>query len=554
MERSRFKIPTGVKTTFNNGDLIPIFKMNVLPGDTIELNMAELVRMQTPIFPVMDNMWLDTYFFFVPHRLVWTHFEEFMGENKDGAWAQEIERTVPKITAPEGGWTKGTIADYFGVPTEIDNIDVSSLFFKSYVKCWNDWFRDENRKEPALITDTDETLTGMNGSETGYTYITGAERGGLPLKVARLSGYFENSLPEPQKGPDVFIPLGGASGYVPVVTATQNIPNLDQNAWPIAFVNNQTGAGITSGNHNLYLQPNAGGEGKPDGGFLAMQNGTISPGNEWQSLKPSNLWADLGSGGSSNQSTINQLRTAFAIQRHYEKLARGGSRYIEIVAEMFGRHSADSRLQRSEYLGGTHTMIQMESVVQTSSTNETSPQGNVSGNSKTVFTDRPFVHSFTEHGYIIGVQCTRVEHSFQQGIFKLDKAYDLFDWYWPSLAHIGESPIYNYEIYAQGTDEDNEVFGYQEAWRSYRYMPRIITGELRSNYAQSLDAYHYADYYTELPIGTSSDWIDEPKENVDRTLAVSSEVSDQFIADISYNITATRPMPLYSVPGLIDHY
>lgn len=560
MERSRFKIPTGRKFTFNNGDLIPIFHMPVLPGDTIELKMAELVRMQTPIFPVMDNMYLDTYFFFVPDRLVWDHFEEFMGENKDGTWRQETERTIPKLYAPQGGWEKGSLADYMGWPTNVSGIDVSSLPLKAYVKVWNDWFRDENRKEPALITTTDDNLNGVNPSDANYSYITGAQLGGAPLKAARLSGYFENSLIYPQKGPDVFIPLGGSQGLVPVYTGAGIPGEFTQNKMPLHWVTSNPNTQMPTG--GLVSVPYA-----SSGNNYAteyLKQGSISGSGTSVDAVPSNLWADLAydAGGTANQSTINNLRTAFAIQRHYEKLRRAGSRYIEMTAALFGRHSADARLQRAEYLGGTRTMVQMEGIVQTSSTDDTSPQGNVSGNSKTVFTDRPFIHSFTEHGRIIGVQVTRVLHSYQQGINRLDRAYDLFDWYFPSLRHIGEQPIYNYEIFAQGsnvTDSDgnivdDQVAGYQEAWRAYRFMPRIIAGELRSNYAQSLDAWHYRDYYTELPILTSSEWIDEPKENVDRTLAVDSDTSDQFLADIDYEIIATRPMPVYSVPGLIDHY
>lgn len=544
MERSRFKIPTGRKFTFNNGDLIPIFHMPILPGDTISMNMGELIRMQTPIFPVMDNMFIDTYFFFVPNRLIWDHFEEFMGENKDGAWAQEVEYTVPKLYAPENGWEKGSLADYMGWPTNVGGIDVSSLPLKAYVKVWNDWFRDENRKEPALITTGDSNLTGVNPSDEGYSYITGAEKGGAPLKVAKFHDYFTSSLPAPQKGPDVFIPLGGRSGMVPVIAGADHDGPTDigTSIYSTRFTDTHKG--------NAYAINIA-----VDRAHHGMLQSGTGEGTASDKLTFKNYWADLANrtGGTQTQSTINQLRTAFAIQRHYEKLRRGGSRYVEQVKMLFGTTSSDARLQRAEYLGGTRNYVSMEAIVQTSRTNEVSPQGNVAGNSKTIFTDHPFTHSFTEHGYIIGVQCTRVQHSYQQGINRLDKQYDLFDFYFPSLAHIGEQPIYNYEIFAQGTDTDNEVAGYQEAWAAYRYMPRIIAGELRSNYEEgSLDAYHYADYYEELPILTSSEWIDEGRENVDRTIAVPSQ--DQMICDIDYEITATRPMPVYSVPGLIDHY
>lgn len=558
IERSRFTIPQTHKTTFNNGDLIPIFHMWCLPGDTIELNMAELVRMQTPIFPVMDDMYLDTYFFKVPIRLVWENFERFMGENKQGAWTPTVTHTVPKLVAPSGGWAKGTIADYFGIPTGKRNIDFSSLLTKAYVKIWNDWFRDETRKQPANITMGDTNLTGQNGTESGYTYVTGAEKGGLPLKVARLPGYFENSLPDVQRGPVTFIPVGGVSGTVPIITSNQ-----DKYHNTIAMKFDATSNTSAFADGTKYTLGTAHGTNDRTGEqklWAVANSPTISSSNA--TLAPTNLFAKLDLNNTVYSSTINQLREAFAIQRHYEKLRRGGGRYIEIVKEIFGRTSSDRRLQRAEYLGGSRQQIQMESVVQHSSTDSVSPQGNVSGNSKTVFSDRPFITSCTEHCLIIGVQCTRTKHTYQQGINRLDRAYDLFDWYFPSLAHIGEQPIYNWEIYAQGSNVtdtdgnviDDQVFGYQERWASYRYMPSIVTGEMRSNYATPLDAYHYADYYTSLPIGTSSTWIDEPRTNVDRTLAVGSGTADQMLADIAFKITATRPMPLYSIPGLIDHY
>lgn len=529
IQRSKFVRPSTHKTTFNAGNLIPIYVDEVLPGDTFKMNMSSVIRMSTPIYPVMDNANLDVYFFFVPNRLMWDHWKEFFGENNSTHWEQPVEYEVPQITAPTGGWAKGTIADYMGIPTKVENISVQALPFRAYCKIWNDWFRDQNLKDPAMIS-MDETTTA--GANTG-DYVTNAEKGALPLKVAKYHDYFTAALPEPQKGPEVTIT--GINGLAPVNTGS----------------NNTTASGITTrwstnlSNNNGYqigIEPNG-------NSSLNSKSGTWTQGV----LEPVNLWADLSKAGGTATS-INALRQAFAIQRLYEKNARGGTRYIEIIKAHFGVQSPDARQQRSEYLGGTRVPINMDQVIQTSNSGDgITPQGNTAAYSLTAFNESMFTKSFTEHGYIIGLCAIRTEHTYQQGIERFWSRKKMLDYYFPTLANLGEQAILNKEIYAQGTAADNEAFGYQEAWAEYRYKPSRVSGAMRSNYQTTLDAWHYADKYTQQPI-LSSEWIDETSANIDRTLAVQSAKEDQFIADFYFACEATRPMPLYSIPGLIDHH
>lgn len=537
IQRSKFVRPSTHKTTFNAGNLIPIYVDEVLPGDTFKMNMSSVIRMSTPIYPVMDNANMDVYFFFVPNRLVWDHWKEFFGENNSTHWEQPVEYEVPQITAPTGGWAKGTIADYMGIPTKIENISVQALPFRAYCKIWNDWFRDQNLKDPAMIS-MDETTTA--GANTG-DYVTNAEKGALPLKVAKYHDYFTAALPEPQKGPEVNI--GAMGGYAPVITRTEEITKTAANSkWYIEAPNVASNQNIiatfkmkgTSGNYEAANYVNASNS-YPNAKFI-----------------PINLWADMNVGGTTT--SINALRQAFAIQRLYEKNARGGTRYIEIIKAHFGVQSPDARQQRSEYLGGTRIPINMDQVVQTSNSGDgITPQGNTAAYSLTAFNESMFTKSFTEHGYIIGLCAIRTEHTYQQGIERFWSRKKMLDYYFPTLANLGEQAILNKEIYAQGNATDDEAFGYQEAWAEYRYKPSRVSGAMRSNYQTTLDAWHYADKYSSQPI-LSSEWIDETSANIDRTLAVQSSTEDQFIADFYFACEATRPMPLYSIPGLIDHH
>lgn len=540
MPRSMFDRSTQLKTTFNTGELIPILVDEVLPGDTFALDTSLTLRMSTPIHPVMDNCNLDIYYFFVPNRLVWQHWKEFNGENTTGKWTQTTEYTIPQIKAPTGGWSKGTIADYMGLPTGINGIEINHLPFRAYCLIWNEWFRDQNLQDPTYINLDETTLTGKNGD----TYVSDAQLGGKPLPVNKYHDYFTSALPQPQKGPSVLLPLGKEApvdifgdGKTMGLTDGKNIGGINtytNNNGQIYSnnINNQPAGTKATASSNIFTNLSA----------LGLTTDSTKSG-----IKGT---ADLTQ---ATAATINQLRQAFQIQKLFEKDARGGTRYIEIIKSHFGITSPDARQQRPEYLGGKRIPINMDQVLQTSSTDTTSPQGNTAAFSLTNDISSSFTKSFTEHGYIIGLACVRTEHTYQQGIDRMWSRKGRFDFYWPALANIGEQAILNKEIYAQGTDADEEAFGYQEAWAEYRYKPSKVTGAMRSTYAQSLDLWHYGDKYETQPI-LSDKWIRETKVNMDRTLAVQSSVEDQFIADFYWHIITTRPMPVASIPGLIDHH
>lgn len=522
ISRSKFTRPSQHKTTFNTGDLVPIYVDEILPGDTAIMDMSAIIRMSTPIYPVMDNAFADFYFFYVPNRLVWEHWKEFNGENNTTFWEQDIEYEIPQTTSPAGGWAKGTIADYMGIPTKTENLSISSLYFRAYCLIYNEWFRDENLKQPCMINLDETTLTGSNGTN----YITDAQLGGMPVKAAKYPDYFTTALPQPQKGPDVLLPLGQSAP----ITTTATGGTL--NNVPAIFKTDRHGDKIDASGSSPAL---------------VYINNLTDQGNSSIFI---NQIADLSQ---ATGATVNMLRQAFAIQRLYEKDARGGTRYTEIIRAHFGVLSPDARQQRPEYLGGQRIPININQVVQQSSTDATTPQGNVAAYSLTSMSKHTYSKSFTEHGIIMGLCVVRTDHTYQQGIERMFSRKKRFDYYWPSLANIGEQAILNKEIYAQGTDADEEAFGYQEAWAEYRYKPNRVSGAFRSNYQTTLDAWHYADYYTAQPI-LGSTWIDETRANVNRTIAVQDQVEDQFIADFYFKNTMVRPMPVYSIPGLIDHH
>lgn len=536
ISRSRFDRSASLKTSFNAGDVVPFFLEEVLPGDTFSVDTSKVVRMQTLLTPMMDNVYLDTYYFFVPNRLVWDHWKEFCGENTESAWIPQTEYTMPQITSPAGqGWSVGTLADYFGIPTGVAGLSVSALPFRAYALIMNEWFRDQNLQDPLVVPTDDSTVAGVNSG----TFVTDVAKGGKPFIAAKYHDYFTSALPAPQKGPDVTIPVAQAGSY-PVV-ALKNVNNNSLNTGPLIFGDFNGNLGTI--NPRIYSSLNSPSE-QADTSLVWSKpyNGAV----------PSNLMAVAD--GNAAAATINQLRLAFQIQKFYERQARGGSRYTEVVRSFFGVTSPDARLQRPEYLGGNRVPINVNQIVQQSGTESSgTPQGTVVGQSLTTDKHSDFTKSFTEHGLIIGVMVARYDHTYQQGLNRLWSRKDKFDFYWPVFANIGEQAIKNKEIFAQGTDKDNEVFGYQEAWAEYRYKPNMVTGEMRSAYAQSLDVWHLADDYSTLP-SLSDSWIREDKANIDRVLAVTSAVSNQFFADIYVKNYCTRPMPMYSVPGLIDHH
>ena len=531
IQRARFKRDFGNITTINEGELVPLYVDEVLPGDTISCKLNGLVRMSTPLYPVMDNCYLDTYAFFVPNRLLWEHWENFMGQNDSTFWAEKTEYSIPQTKAPSGGWNNGTIADYMGIPTQTANISVNSLPFRAYARIWNEWFRDENLSQPVVQDKDDADNTGSN---TGSN-LTDAQNGGLPLKVAKYHDYFTSCLPEPQKGEASAIPI--AAGNVKVfpnntVTEWQDVP---EGTAPLIW--RRTGGGALDRNQNLIIGATSG----VTGTSTDVSGATLT-----QNLYPANLAIPASS---FRAISINDLRQAIAIQHILEADARGGTRYTEILQHQFGVTSPDSRLQRSEYLGGTRVPININQVIQQSATNDISPQGNTAAYSMTTMRSEMCTYSAVEHGQLVILAAIRVNHSYQQGLRRMWSRKTRFDFYHPMLANLGEMAVLNKEIYCQGNSQDNEVFGYQEPWADYRYHPNIVTGEMRSNYAQTLDAWHYGDHYDSLPM-LSDTWIKEGKENIDRTLAVQSENSHQFICDFYFDQTWTRPMPIYGVPGI----
>lgn len=530
IRRSRFKRDFNLLTTINEGDLVPIYCDEVLPGDTAKISMNALMRMSTPLYPVMDNCNCDFYFFFVPSRLLWDHFENLMGQNDSSYWAEPVEYTTPKTKAPKGGWNVGTVADYFGIPTGIEKIEVNSLPLRAYTKIWNEWFRDENLSEPRPMSTGDETTEGANANEGG---LNSPERGGQLLKVTKYKDYFTSCLPSPQKGEAVTLPL---TGNAPIQIYKDK--NLTEKAG-LDYLDDPTGTIVPWG-RGVTLNSNG------STGTYKYTEALDNPAND-------DKWTQVGYMGAElkeiQSATINELRQAIAVQHILERDARTGTRYKEILQGAWGVTSPDARLDRSEYIGGYRLPININQVVQTSSTDNTSPQGNTGAYSMTTMSRNMCTYSATEHGFIIGLAAVRVEHSYQQGLARMWTRSTRFSYYDPMLANLGEQAVLNQEIYAQGTAQDEEVFGYQEAWADYRYRTNMVTSEMRSTYAQTLDAWHYADKYSELP-KLSGRWITENKTNIDRTLAVQSTNSHQFICNFYFDQTWTRPLPIYSIPGL----
>lgn len=529
ISRSTFDRSFNVKTTFNAGKLIPFYIDEVLPGDTFSDKTSMVVRMTTPIFPVMDDCYLDYYYFFVPNRLVWDNWQRFMGENDMSAWTSTFDKPLPTVTIPAESNLKNTTFDYFGLPATSgfggNTVEVNALPFRAYQLIWNTRFRSENLQNPQLIAKGD----------TGDSFAVVSQL----LPVCKSPDYFTTALPAPQKGPSTLIPgvIYNDISYVQFSPSPHTVYN------PVHFSYVKDTGPTPSGTGFIV------GANTSDNQARASATNAEYTGSK---LSIDNAYTYLGDVKASG-STINDLRQAFAVQRMLERDARGGTRYEELIAAHFGVNSPDERMQRPEFLGGGRVNISMQQVVQQSSTDSTSPQGNVSGLSKTVHTGGDFTKSFTEHGYIIGVLCVRTKHTYQYGIDRLWSRKNRLDFYFPELANIGEQAILNKEIYAQGTEQDDEVFGYQEAWAEYRYKPNVVTGAFRHVADNNLDSWHYADIYDKLP-KLSDSWIRETDVNINRTLAVQSQLADQFLADIYVQNVCTRPIPLYSVPGLTGHY
>lgn len=562
IQRSNFPIKTKRLFTGNAGDLIPFYWKAVVPGDTIKIDTSAVVRMQTPLYPVFDDAVIDYYYFYVPERIVWDHFKEFIGEDLTSAWESPTEYVQPKTTAPaETGWKVGTIADYLGFRTGTPGIWGQSTLFRSYVKIWNDWFRDENLQDPAMLHTDDRTTTGSNGD----TYITDAEKGGKPLKANKIKNDpFVSALPSTQKGLARLIPV--SNEVAPVFTAKTNIPmTLDGYSDAAKKMMERGSEGLTWNQMEplWWGQANPGTWENPPYQIPNLGNHPIVTNyNSWHNdthvnngsqgtlgkmVLPVNLFADI----QSSIGTINDLRTSIALQQMLEAYRRGGTRYREILASVYQVTIPDSTVQIREYLCGSRIPVNMDQVLQTSATQDgTTPLGETGAFSNTAFKEFSFEKGITEFGYIMGVCVVRRLHaSYSQGVPFLSQRQTKWDYFNPYFVHLGEEPIYNKYIFAQGTDEDDEVMGYNERYYMLSYDPNMIMGEFRPDYSETLDAWHYGDNYETLPT-LSSEWIQEDKSVFDRTLAVSSGLSHQFMFDFWLDGYAIRPMPAHRIPGL----
>lgn len=560
MRRTKFDRSHVYKTTFDSGKLIPVFVDEVLPGDTSSLRVRYFSRLATPIKPIMDNIYLDWFFFFVPNRLVWDHWQNFCFEQEDPDDSTDYVCPTTSLIGKAGDtlYGVGTLWDYFGLPTGLPNTisGINALPFRGVYLIWNEWFRDENLQKSVKIQkgDTNEVFDGSRVSEQPEwlqeipeTYLPCPPRG-------KRHDYFTSALPWTQKGPGVSV---GLAGTAPIVNQG-TLPNffLSSTSNQLAAVTAYGGDASSSGGRrsafgvgSITFNRGPGSDWANIGGFAGNTSSSVTmtatPGD---TLLGSESYVNLDA---SSIFTINSLRTAFQMQKFYERLARGGSRYTEVLRSFFGVVSPDARLQRPEFLGSFTKMMNINPIAQTSSTNDTTPQGNLSAYGVTGAKFHGFTKSFVEHGYVFGFCCARADLTYQQGINRMWTRSTVYDWYWPTFAHLGEQAVLLKEIYATGdTEQDNSVFGYQERYAEYRYKPSVICGKFRSNIKGNLDVWHLSQYFETAP-KLSPEFIQEDIP-IGRIIAVPSE--PQFLIDIGFKYTTVRPMPMFGTPGLVDHF
>lgn len=550
IRRSVFDRSHVYKTTFDEGALIPYFVDEVIPGDTFTLNPVEFCRLATPVVPFMDNIYIESFFFFVPSRLVYDKWVNLCGEQENPE--DSTDYLVPTVSLT--GDMTNKLPDYMGIACAsgtFNNVSVNCLPFRCYWTIWNEWFRDENLQKSVKVSKGEANTVlepmGQSTANPNYGLPSGVSNWYDPAPRGKRYDYFTGALPWPQKGPAVDLPLGQTASIVPnpatkdlyFLSSTGN--NLGSTSLYYGDASSSTIAGNVNAVNSMALSGNGSSR-----AYVGTFRGPATV-SATQGVLTAGSTVDLSSATSI---TINSLRQAFMLQRYYEIDARGGTRYTEKLQAHFGVTNPDARLQRPEFLGSHSSMMNINPVTQTSSTDSTTPQGNLAAYGLNAQRYHAFTKSFSEFGYVIGLINVRADLTYQQGVNKLWLRSDVLDFYWPSFAHLGEQAIQNIEIYCQGNDEDKKVFGYQERYAEYRYKPSLITGQFRSTYKEPLDIWHLSQKFATLP--TLSDEFIQDHPPISRVVAVPSY--PHFLLDVKFNLKCIRPMPMYGIPGMMGHF